>query len=174
MDSDRPALLTSPLPESLPSGRFSGRTEFQQLVRDALSCAAREGWPEIILSDATFGDWPLHERAVVESLQAWSASGRRMLILATQYDEVIRRHARFVAWRKTWGHLIDCRICRVAVPADFPSALWSRTWSMHRVNTLRSIGVCGYGRDNGVNIRAILDEKNLESAPGFPSSTLGL
>ena len=174
MDSERPELLMAHRSGPLPSGRFSGRNDFQQLVRDALSCAALEGWPEIILSDATFEDWPLHERAVVESLQAWSASGRRMLILATQYDEVVRKHARFVAWRKTWGHIINCRICRVAVPADFPSAMWSRTWSMQRINPLRSIGISGYERENSVSLRAMLDEKNLESAPGFPSSTLGL
>ena len=49
----------------LSQGRFSGRTEFQQLVRDALAAAAREGWPELILSDANFADWPLGERAMV-------------------------------------------------------------------------------------------------------------
>ena len=31
-------------------GRFAGREAFRQLVRDALACAAREGWREIILS----------------------------------------------------------------------------------------------------------------------------
>ena len=41
---------------ALPAGRFEGRNDFQQLVRDALACAAREGWREIILSDATFED----------------------------------------------------------------------------------------------------------------------
>ena len=32
---------------ALPSGRFEGRNDFQQLVRDALACAAREGWREL-------------------------------------------------------------------------------------------------------------------------------
>ncbi len=53
----------------MPSGRFEGREAFQKLVRDALACAAQEGWRELIVSDANFHDWPLGERAVVESLQ---------------------------------------------------------------------------------------------------------
>ena len=61
----------------LPDGRFSGREAFQQLVRDALTTAARDGWREIIISDANFHDWPLGEKAVVESLQAWARGGRR-------------------------------------------------------------------------------------------------
>ena len=60
---------------ALPTGRFAGRKAFQQLVRDALACAAREGWREIILSDPNFEDWPLGERAVAESLAGVVGNG---------------------------------------------------------------------------------------------------
>lgn len=174
MDSEKPDALANASPEPLASGRFSGREAFEKLVRDALSCAAREGWQEIILSDATFEDWPLRERSVLESLQAWSKSGRRMILLATRYDELMRNHPRFVAWRKTWGHIIDCRVCRVVDTADFPSAIWSRAWSMHRLDRQRSTGTCGHDRERSVHLREVLDEKIRDSAPGFPASTLGL
>jgi hypothetical protein len=60
-------------------GRFEGREAFRQnVVRDALACAAREGWRELILSDADFHDWPLGERAVIDSLGAWARSGRSL------------------------------------------------------------------------------------------------
>lgn len=160
--------------EALPSGRFAGREAFQQMVRDALACAASEGWPELILSDATFEDWPLQERAVAEFLQTWSRSGRQVTLLATRYDEVIRKHARFVAWRKTWGHIIECRVCRPAAPLDFPSAIWSRSWFMHRLDPLRSVGICGIDRERAIQLREILDEKIRDSAAGFPVTTLGL
>src|SRR5690349_1272803 len=88
----------------LPSRRFEGREEFRQLVRDALACAAREGWREIILADPGFEDWPLGERAVAESLQAWSSGGRSIVLLAHDYDAVLRQHARFVQWRRQWSH----------------------------------------------------------------------
>ena len=61
---------SSAAPAHLPSRRFEGREDFRQLVRDALATAAREGWRELILSDASFEDWPLGERAVAESLGA--------------------------------------------------------------------------------------------------------
>ncbi len=174
MDSEKPDTSVNTPSEPLARGRFSGREAFEQLVRDAFTHAAREGWQELILSDATFEDWPLRERAVVDSLQAWSKTGRHMILLASRYDEVLRHHARFVAWRKTWGHIIDCRVCRVADSADFPSAIWSRTWSMHRLDRQRSIGTCGHDRERSVQLREVLDEKIRDSVPGFPASTLGL
>jgi hypothetical protein len=160
--------------EMLASGRFSGREAFQQMVRDALARAASEGWPELILSDATFEDWPLQERAVVESLQAWSKSGRHLTLLATRYDEVIRKHARFVAWRKTWSHIIECRVGRPSSPVDFPSAIWSRSWFMHRLDPLRSVGTCGDDREHAIQLKEVLDEKIRDSSAGFPATTLGL
>ena len=163
MDSDR-----------LPSGRFCGHEAFAQLVRAALARAAHEGWNEIILSDATFEDWPLRERAVAESLYAWSASGRRLTMLATRFDEVIRHHARFVTWRKTWGHIIDCRVFRVATHVDFPSAIWTRDWFMHRLDTQHNSGICGDDRERGRQLKEILDEKIRNSSSGFPASILGL
>ena len=42
----------------------------------------------MVLCDATFEDWPLGERAVAESLQAWSRTGRRMTLLARGYELV--------------------------------------------------------------------------------------
>ncbi len=166
-------LENAPL-EPLASGRFEGREAFKQMVRNAFEHAAREGWSEIILSDATFEDWPLRERAVVESLQAWSKSGRRLTMVAHRYEEVIRHHARFVTWRKTWGHIINCRVCSTVPPIDFPSAIWSPNWIMHRTDPLRSTGICGADRERRIQLKELLDEKIRNSSPGFPSSTLGL
>lgn len=173
-EKEVPLVGEANLPEALVSGRFSGRKAFEQLVRDALAQAAREGWREIILSDASFEDWPLRERSVVASLQAWSRPGRHLILLATRYDKLVRTHPRFVSWRKTWGHLIDCRQCSEVAPANFPSAILSRDWFVHRQDPSRSSGTCGQDRASWVRLKEVLDERILESAPGFPSSTLGL
>ena len=159
---------------SLATGRFSGRHAFADLVRDALACAAREAWPEIILCDPTFADWPLNELAVYETLQAWAGPGRHMVLLATRYDEVVRQHARFVNWRRQWGHLLDCRVCGRTAPSDFPSVLWSPGWFMQRVEPRYSTGICGTDRERLVQIREMLDETIRNSSPGFAASTLGL
>jgi len=159
---------------ALPSGRFEGREAFRQLVRDALACAARQGWRELILCDADFSDWPLGERAVAQSLQDWSATGRRCTLLARRYDAVVRDHARFVAWRKTWSHIVDARACASADPLGMPSAIWSPGWVMRRVDTERSNGVCGGEPERRVLLREDLNEWLLKSSPSFAATTLGL
>lgn len=160
--------------QDLPSGRFSGREAFERTVRDALACAARQGWHEIILSDASFADWPLRERAVVESLHTWAKAGRRFVMLATRFDEVQRHQARFVTWRKTWGHIIECRQCTSADPLNLPSAIWSPGWVMQRHDPERSVFVCDFQAARRVSLRQELEEWIRNSSPGFPASTLGL
>ncbi len=160
---------------SLPQGRFSGRADFQQLVRDALAAAAHEGWPELILSDASFADWPLGERAVEESLQAWARKGRRLTLLACGYDEVVRRHARFVRWRSTWDHLVTSRACPRSMAPDLPSALWSPVWAMQRLDPVRCAGVSGAEPERRVLLHESLAEwLRSKSAPAFAASALGL
>jgi len=159
---------------ALPSGRFEGRMAFQQLVRDALACAAREGWREIILCDADFHDWPLGERAVTESLREWSAAGRRCTLLARRYGEIVMRHARFVTWRQTWSHIIEARACASADPFELPSAIWSPGWVMQRLDPERCNGVCGSEPERRLLLRESLREWLSKSAPSFPSTTLGL
>ena len=160
--------------QPLPSGRFECRVAFQQLVRDALACAAREGWREIIMCDANFADWPLGERAVAESLQAWSKTGRQVTLLAKRYDEVVRRHARFVSWRGTWSHIIEARACTGADPLELPSAIWSPGWVMHRLDPERCNGYSGAEPERRLALRESLNEWLGKSSPAFPASTLGL
>jgi len=164
---------TAALPP-LPSRRFEGRTEFRQLVRDALAHAAREGWREIILSDPSFDDWPLGERAVAESLQAWSNSGRHITLLARRYDDVVRMHARFVQWRGRWSHIITAMGCPSAGPLEVPSAVWSPGWAMERLDIDRCNGYCGSEPERRLLLRERLAEWLAKSSPSFPSSTLGL
>jgi hypothetical protein len=159
---------------ALPAGRFSGRQGFQQLVRDALACAAREGWREIILADATFEDWPLGERAVVQSLLDWSASGRRCTLLARRYDDVVRMHARFVTWRRTWSHIIEARACPSADPLELPSAIWSPGWVMQRLDVECCAGISGSEPERRVAMQENLREWLARSTPSFPAHTLGL
>lgn len=158
----------------LPEGRFDGPREFAELVRLALKTAAAQGWREIILSDRNFEDWPLGERAVAQSLHDWARSGRRMIILAKNYDEVMRRHARFVSWRRTWAHVLECR-SHAALPADdFPSAFWSPVWVFQRLDLQHCTGVSGTEAKRRVALRERLDECLRMSSLAFPATTLGI
>lgn len=165
--------VAAPAPD-LPSGRFSGRIDFQSRVRAAFHTAARDGWRELILCDADFADWPLGEREVADALNAWADTGRRCTVIARRYDEVVRKHARFVTWRQTWSHIVECRVCPSADPLELPSALWSPVWAMQRIEPERSIGVCGPEPERRLVLRETLQEWLGKSTPGFAASTLGL
>lgn len=175
---DRPARAAQPEAEdlsALPVGRFSGRRSFAQLLRAAFASAAREGWPEIFISDANFHDWPLGEREVADALQHWARSGRRMTMLACNYDAVVRQHPRFVRWRRTWEHIISCHRAACTDPQELPSALWSAHWVLQRHNVQRCVGASGCEPERRLLLRETLAEwVRSKSAPGFPATTLGL
>lgn len=160
---------------TLLEGRFEGPVAFTELVRQALAEAAHAGWRELVFSDATFADWPLGERAVVDSLNAWARPGRRLTMLAKTYDDVVRRHPRFVAWRTTWSHLVECRASTSVDALEIPSMLVGGGWVLNRLNPVRSIGVAGTEADRRVAASETLREwLERKSSPAFPASTLGL
>ena len=168
-----PSLPSSP-PAALLQGRFSGPAEFSELIRAAFAAAAAQGWREIIISDRNFEDWPLGERAVAQSLQDWSKSGRKLTMLAKNYSEVMRRHARFVTWRRTWAHITDCRANAAVSDDDMPSALWSPGWVFQKTDVHRSVGMAGDEPVRRVALREALSESLRLSSPAFAATTLGL
>jgi hypothetical protein len=167
-------VATARTASALLEGAFDGRAVFQQLIRDALATAAREGWREIILADASFEDWPLGERSVVESLNAWSQSGRHLTILAKRFDTLIARHHRFVTWRGRWSHIISARAVPSADEQEFPSALSSPLWALRRLDLTHSKGVASHQARRRVALREEINEWLGKSSPAFASTTLGL
>jgi hypothetical protein len=163
----------APLPPLL-EGAFSGTPEFAQLIRNALATAAAQGWTEMVWSDANFEDWPLREKAVVESLNTWAHSGRKLVLLAHRFDSIARFQPRFVQWRGMWDHIIECRVCKQLDASEVPSALWSPHWAMRRLDTVRSTGTAGSDPRRRVLLREALEECRRNSGPGFPATTLGL
>lgn len=159
------------LPGMLLEGRFSGRGEFAELVRQAFAAAASQGWCEIVVCDPDFADWPLGERAFIQSLNDWSKTGRKFTMLARSYDEILRKHARFVSWRRSWAHIVECRASRAN---DLPSALWSANWGYERNDVPRCSGVAGAQAVGRVALKERLNERLLNSSPAFAATTLGL
>ena len=167
-------MLTMDAETGLPEGAFSGPVEFLQLIRDALTLAGARGWRELVISDANFEDWPLRERVVVESLQAWAGQGRKLTLLAHRFDSMARLHPRFVTWRNQWDHIIECRVCKQVDESEFPSAIWSPDWAMRRLDLDRSTGMAGTEPQRRQRLKELLDECRRNSAPGFSASVLGL
>lgn len=88
---------------------FEGRAAFQHLVQDALAWAAEQGCRELHAWDGSFADWPLSDAQVLASLATWARAGRQLHLLALQYDDVVRRHPRFVRWRRDYAHCVTAR-----------------------------------------------------------------
>nr|WP_236589374.1 hypothetical protein [Ramlibacter aurantiacus] len=158
----------------MPEERFDGRLRFQQLVREALAQAAEQGWHELILCDPDFGDWPLNERSVAQSLQCWARRGGRITLLAQSWDRVPREHPRFVSWRRTWADRIEARACRQADGSEFPSAIWSGHWMLERHDRSRGRGVASHGAGPRHLLHERLQEWLRQSTSAFAATTLGL
>ena len=159
---------------TVPEGRLEGRRAFVELVKQALEAAAAQGWKRMIWSDPDFVDWPLGERAAIEALQAWSAQGRSLHLLAQDFSELRLALPRFVQWRTTWSHLVEARATGRSAGGDLPSAIWSPYWTMERLDPLRSVVVATSDPARRVALGERLDGWWQKSSPSFPASVLGL
>jgi len=158
----------------LTQGAFSGPHAFADLIRNAVAAADAMQWTEMVWSDASFEDWPLRERAVVDAMHTWARTGRKLTLLAHRFDALPRLHPRFVSWRVTWDHIVSCRVCKSVDASEFPSALWAPTWVLHRLDPVRCTGIAGSEPRKRLLLREALDECLRQSGPGFPATTLGL
>jgi len=162
----------TPLP--LPQGRLSGRTVFLEVLRQAFAAAAQESWARIELCDPDFADWPLGEREVVASLNAWASRGRTIHLLARDFSLLRQMHPRFVQWRTTWSHVVEARACASASVDDLPSVFWSPAWTLQRLDPVRCTLVASRDPERRVALQEQLQQWTLKSTPAFPASTLGL
>lgn len=95
---------------------FAGRAEFQRLVIESLDWVAAQGCRELHAWDSSFADWPLSDANVLTALTTWARHGRQLHLLALQYDDVARRHPRFVRWRRDFGHCVTALAVEPEVP----------------------------------------------------------
>ncbi|MBL8387728.1 MAG: hypothetical protein JNK17_05915 [Hydrogenophaga sp.] len=167
-------LPPKPTPDELPEGRLQGRQRFADLVRQALACAARERWPHLVLSDPDFSDWPLGERGVIESLNAWAGKGRRLQLLARDYGRLREQCPRLVQWRVTWSHIVEAQACRQTSGGEPPSAIWSPTWTLERIDIEHGVMIASRESARRAALQERLQACWQLGAPSFPATTLGL
>ena len=154
---------------------FSSRGEFQAAWYRALARIAEEGCRELWFSDSGYGDWPLGERAAVEHLTAWAMSHRKLVVLAAQFDTVQRQHPRWVAWRRQWSHVVQCRQVDEADVAAIPSmVLAPGLLSLRLHDPVRFRGRLSTERADAVRDHDDLDAFLQRSHEAFPATSLGL
>ncbi|HET9642433.1 MAG TPA: hypothetical protein VFP68_03525 [Burkholderiaceae bacterium] len=151
------------------------RAEYLEALRALIAEAADLGAGELFLCDPDFADWPLNEPAVIDHLMRWAAPHRRIALIAQHYDEVVRRHPRFVQWRQVWGHLVDARIPEDTEASDLPTLLLVPEVASLRLLDRRHWRAV-ISRDGAQMhlCRDELDAISQRSHPGFAARPLGL
>lgn len=154
---------------------ITSRSDFHDALRAALAEAARVGCREIFIADNDFADWPLGERSVIENLTTWAAAHRRLTVLASNFDAVVRQHARWVAWRVTWSHVVDCRVNDELEEGQMPTLLLAPGLvGVRLVDPVHYRGRVTHDAADLLRWREDIDAVLQRSAPSFPATTLGL
>jgi hypothetical protein len=162
--------------EQAPTRRTIGsRSEFHEAVRSAFVQAAAEGVREILLCDPDFADWPLSERAVIEDLTRWARAHRRLLLVAGTFDEVARRHGRWSEWRRTWSHIVECRVNTEIERAQIPTmCLVPGVVAVRLDDAVQHRGIASLEAGDAQSCREAIDAVSQRSDVSFPVTTLGL
>lgn len=157
------------------TGTIGSRNEFHDALRTAFAEAADVGCREILLCDDDFADWPLGERRVVEDLTRWAASHRSLVVVARHFDEVARRHARWVEWRRSWSHVVQCRANNELEAGQMPILLLAPgAASVRLVDRVHYRGTLSRDKADAVVWREALDAVLQRSEESFPPTLLGL
>jgi hypothetical protein len=154
---------------------ITSRAEFLDAIRDSFELAARDGAREIVLVDADFADWPLNERAVIESLAAWIDARRSLMLFGHSFDEFARRQPRFVEWRRQWSHAVHCRHDPELEAAQLPTILLAPGVTCVRlVDRVHHRGTASNRAVDMADCREAIDALLQRSVEAFPVTTLGL
>lgn len=170
--------LGGELDRSSDGADFDSRSGFRAAVLSLLSEAAKADSPgvrEMVWCDADFADWPLGERDTVEALTRWAAQHRRLTLLAIGFGRLEASAPRFVAWRRTWSHIVECRELPDVQAHEVPGHLLLKGRAvLYRLDPARQRGVVR--RDAPALARADESVRDWlgQSVPGWPVYTLGL
>ncbi|HEX6361906.1 MAG TPA: hypothetical protein VFZ93_03060 [Albitalea sp.] len=151
------------------------RLEFEEALREAFDEMAAAGCREAWWLDEDFASWPLNERAVVETLTRWCAPHRRLTVIARGYDEVVRRHPRWVEWRRQWSHVVECRAADETFAAPVPALLLAADRvAVHLADPGRHRGALTREPADLLRHRECVDAVLQRSVESFGASVLGL
>ena len=155
--------------------QINSRKEFHDAIRTCLAQAADVGASEICLIDTDFQDWPLNERAVVETLARWAASRRKLVLFGHSFEALPRSAPRFTEWRRQWSHIVQCRNDPDLQAAQVPTLLLvPGELSLRLLDPVRYRGMLSGRATDQVEAREAIDALLQRSVEAFPPTTLGL
>ena len=147
----------------------------QQALRTALCDAAARGVRELWWCDADFEAWPLNEPETIATLTAWARAHRRLTVCARSFDGVLRRHPRWVVWRRTWSHVVACRAIECTEQELLPTLLLAPpAWLLRVDGVQQPRGEWTANPAAQADVRRLIDAYLQRSVPAMPPTTLGL
>lgn len=176
IDPDNLAVDCSPAhPSAEVRKLLLSRSGFHDSIREAFHRAATSGCKELWLCDVNFSDWPLSEIRVIDSLTQWAFAHRRLRLFALDYSEFHRRHPRWVAWRRNWSHIVECRSLNDLEPTQVPTLMLAPGLVTVRLfDPVHYRGSVSGAESDALNARELLEAVAQRSVEAFPATTLGL
>lgn len=154
---------------------ITSATQFQAALRRGFAAIAEQGGREVWICDDDFNDWPLSDRDVLAQLTEWAKPHRRLTMIARQFDDVVRRHPRFVEWRRQWSHVMECRSPEPDVIETLPSIFLAPGVLLVRLSEPRvHRGVISTEPAEYIKSREHIDAISQRSVASFPAGVLGL
>jgi peptidyl-tRNA hydrolase len=158
-----------------PRTLITARSAFHDALRSAWADVAEQGCLEMWWIDTDFADWPLDEPAVLEALTRWAKSHRRLTLIAQNFDELARRHPRFVEWRRRWSHVVHCRTNTELEAGQMPTLLLAPGVVLVRLSdAVHWRGVRSSDPADLILARETVEAVLQRSVEAFPATTLGL
>ncbi|WP_347486297.1 hypothetical protein ABFV80_001429 [Vandammella animalimorsus] len=154
---------------------ISGIAQWQQTLEKFLRTAEQQACPRIICCSPDFSGWPLSSAPLLDALQDWLRPQRQLILIANQFDTLIRQQPRFVAWRTRWDTVVQGRKVARQFTRETPSFALAGRQSIWLSNPDFFTGI--YGNDPALALQ--VGEQAQEwlenrSSIGFASRTLGL
>jgi len=150
--------------------------DFVAALHHSVALAGQHSARRMVWADTDFANWPLDDAALLQRLVDWlRLPQRQLLLLAADYEDLRRRHARFTAMYGLWSHAIVARAPAQDEAAPLPClVLAGGTAAVHLMDTEHWRG--WISADPGVLRRwqERADALLQRSEVAFPVTTLGL
>lgn len=160
--------------DSVPT--ITSRAEFAAAVKWGLQAAAAQGARQIVFCDADFAVWPLDDQHLIDGLGRWLRQPqRRLVLLASSFDDVPLRCPRFNAWRRDWAHAIASFQAPSDLQGKLPSLLLAdKGVSVQLIDAVYWRGRASLDRRRASQWSEEIDVVLQRSEAAFGVQTLGL
>jgi hypothetical protein len=152
------------------------RSSFAEALRWGFGRAIEGGARRITCVDPQFAEWPLDDAALLSRLAGFlRLPGRRLVLLAADFEALARRHARFDAWRADWAHATESFTPPEEDRFELPTLLVDdRDTVVELFDAVRWRGRATAEAQAARTAREGADALLQRSAPAYPVKRLGL